>query len=1372
MQKRLSLCLVRPCWLILIISLIIQTNAQSQQLPEKYPIANQFEHLSVEDGLSNDYVTAVLQDRDGFMWFGTGDGLNKYDGSSFTVFKPNPSQPARSFQNGFIMGLCEGDSTQLWAVTKGGGLHEINRKTGVVTPHPIQAGQANRWNNQLSVYQDRQHMLWVSTFAGLARYEPAKHHFTLYPSPIADVPVITVFEDPQQRFWVATNQGLFLFDRLTGHFSPILVQELKGRPQPSFQSFYLDPNDVLWLGTASPDYRLFKLDLRHQPWNLRPYNPGQQLNPYIYRNTIHRDTAGTIWLGTTNGLQGIDPATDRVFTYQSNPNQNNGLSSSNAQAVFHDRSGMLWIGTDNGIDRQAPNTNPFATYQVKPNPRRISMPENRVFAIIKDHRGQLWFNNSPALYRLSADQQQLDRIPAKMLGPAGQYPNEVTAFLPSEKKGIWLGYYGGLYHYDHASGQFAKYPSKIPAQFIAVQYKNRKPHGNIWIGGDGGFASFHTRTHQYTYYNHQSKNPNSLPDKYVYGLLVSQTGDVWILVHRLGLCRLNPQTGLITRYSAGSRGQLSSNDVRTIYEDRDGTIWIGTHRGGLNRFDTKTGLFTTITHQEGIPGNTIVGITGDDSGHLWLSTNEGICRLNPRTKRIHTYTVSDGLPSNNFKQNAVFRYANQIIFGSENGIIQFNPDQIRDDTRPFPVYITGLTVMDKPRAIDDSVIRLKHDENLLSISFAALAYEQPRQNRYAYQLAGINNDWIQNENQTKANFTSLPPGTYRFRVKAANHNGFWTPNEATLQFIILPPWWATWWAYSLYALVFGGVVWGYIRFSINRIRQRQELDLNRRQTEQLKALDELKTRFFSNITHEFRTPLSLIIAPVEKMLQENRFDGSMLTLVQRNAEQLLRLINQLMDLAKLEGNHMPIALSQGTITDFIDPIVAVFQRAAEQKGIDFSCFMDLIPLHEYRFDADKWEKILTNLLANALKFTEAGGHVSLTVNPLWTAGEMTGVQFQLADSGIGIAPEQLPYIFDRFYQADTSTTRVHEGTGLGLALAHELIQLLGGHITVESRVHSGTTFFWTLPIEPVSNTVAAPPVSTSKAPQLTWDVQTRPQFAPAVKPLESPNPVPRILIVEDNDELREFLVAELASSYHVMQAKDGQEGWEITQAELPDMVLTDVMMPRLDGNELCQRIKTHTDTDHIAVVMLTAKTAQDNRLQGLQYGADEYLSKPFNRTELYLRLQNLTTRQQRLVDHYRQRFSLPDQSDDGVNSPPDRLPAFTAAASTNPFLVRIYALLEEHLDDPSISVDWLADQLAMNRKTLYRKVQSLIQLAPADLIRQYRMRKAAELLHAGHNVSETADLVGFNSPSHFTTVFKETYEQTPTEFIAGRLKNR
>ena len=409
-----------------------------------------------------------------------------------------------------------------------------------------------------------------------------------------------------------------------------------------------------------------------------------------------------------------------------------------------------------------------------------------------------------------------------------------------------------------------------------------------------------------------------------------------------------------------------------------------------------------------------MGITNDKAGNLWLSTDNGLCRYDPRTKAVRTYQTVDGLPSNDFMRNAVVRQKDRLYFGSLNGVVYFNPDSIRDDTRPFPVYITELKVMEKPRLLTDSVITLNHDENFLSFGFAALAYTHPEKNQYAYQLVGVDENWIQNGNRHVANYTSLSPGKYTFRVRAANSDGIWNETGASLRVIILPPWWASWWAYGLYALVLGGAIWVYIRLYTNRIRQQQELELNRRQAEQLKTVDELKTRFFSNITHEFRTPLSLIISPVDKLLQEQPFDAPVrqtLTLVQRNANQLLRLINQLLDITKLEGHHMAVSLMRGEVTAFVGHLVESFRPMADQKGITLTYTADTF-IQEYLFDADKWEKILTNVLSNALKFTDNGGRVSVSLTAAPSPANDPAIVRTHPDYGFGnrdFAGELPPY---------------------------------------------------------------------------------------------------------------------------------------------------------------------------------------------------------------------------------------------------------------------------------------------------------------------------------------------------------------------------
>ncbi len=1313
------------------------------------PKSNRFEHLSVKDGLSNNSVNCILQDREGFIWFGTNDGLNKYDGYAFTPLPVDLDNPSHSFQNNQISGLCEDHLNRLWAVTEGGGLHEINKLTGKVTPHPIRATNASRWNNQHSIYEDRQGILWLGTFGGLARYDPEHHHFILFPSPQSDMPIKTVFEDRQHRFWVATLRGLYHFDRSTGWFT-LEPAPVTTETQPTFISFYQDDQNVLWLGTAG--HGLFQIDLRRQPFQLIPYNPGGQINPYVFLNSIHKDATGMVWVGTTNGLQRIDPIRQRVFTYRPDPNVPKGISSTNAQAVYHDREGTLWVGTDNGIDRQDSHIKPFFTYQVTPNTSAINLAENKVFALMVDNRNRLWFTNQQIIHRTNTRTNHLEMVP-----PEFPDKNYIHALVPDGPTGVWIGTWDALYYLDQASDKYVRYPSEIHVQFVRRDQSN-----NLWLGGEGGIAFFNTRTHQYTYYKYKPGDLNGLPDKYIHGLIVSRTGDVWVLVQRQGICRLNPKTGRFTHYTAGPKGRLNTNEVQAIYEDAQGIIWVGTHQGGLNRFDPQTSLFSSITTLDGLPSNSVVGIIADTTGTMWLSTNKGLCRFDPRTKAIRSYGMNDGLPSNGFLANAVFRQNNQLFFGSLNGVIYFDPAKIRDDKRPFPLYITGFKVMEKSRLLTDSIITLPYNENFLSFEFAALTYVLPDQNHYAYQLVGVDKNWVQSGTNRFANYPDLSPGDYTFRVKAANNDGIWSRKEVSIHLVILRPWWATWWAYGFYVLLLIGAILGYIRFYTNRIRQRQDAEFNRLEAKQLKVVDELKTRFFSNIAHEFRTPLSLIILPVEKLLQGNQFDTpthQTLGLIHRSANQLLRLINQLLDLSKLEANSMTVSLLRGEVSEFVEQLVESFRQTADQKGVTLEYIAHIVP-GDYLFDADKWEKILTNLLSNALKFTGSGGHVAVTLKPTNSAvnNAMSSVQIVVQDTGIGIPSEKLPHVFDRFYQVDDSRTRAYEGTGIGLALVKELIELVGGSIDVESQPEKGTRFQLELPVQPVT-------VDDTQVPRIV--VQDKTYIAPGSlieqipapdKPPFSELPLPLVLIVEDNTELREFLATELADSYQILRAANGEEGWQLAQAELPDIVISDVMMPKMDGYELTKRIKNHPDTNHIAVVMLTAKAAQHSRLEGLTTGADEYLSKPFHAEELRLRLHNLVDRQQKLRDFYRRQLTRPDVP-------------ISQETTHDPFLQQVYELLEKHLDDSSLNVDWLADQLSMSRKTLYRKTHSMTQLAPNELIRHYRLRKAADLLRAGNNVTETAFMVGFKTASHFTIVFKEFYQQTPTEFVTNGFRS-
>ncbi|CAN5361114.1 two-component regulator propeller domain-containing protein [soil metagenome] len=1313
------------------------------------PIDNYVKHLSVENGLSNNQIKCILQDREGFLWFGTSDGLNKYDGHTFTVFQHDPNSPDSSLHSNHVLDLYEDRSGKLWVTTVsgiiggGGGLHQIDKRTGIITPVRIKAPSVE-WTQAQTIHEDHKGILWVGSSAGLIGYNPKTGHYRLYPTPQKNAQVFCSLEDTQGRFWVGTQQGLYRLDRRSGLFILIPLQSAPAGYQPWVSTLHQDKAGCLWAGTNKDG--LLQINPLGKSTGLVRYVAKKPIHRHIFLNAILESGEGHLLLGTAGGLQQVDTRTGEVVTYRPNPNVPSGLSNDQVRAVYRDRAGTLWLGTDGGINQPVGSAAKFSSVQIMP----VSGPdpplENSVTALIQDRTGMIWMgSNLRKLYRYDPQTGQITFIPVDPVD--SQNPAEahnIESIYEDRAGHLWVGTVSALLRMDPLTGSFIRYPTRISRLYAVDEDQS----GSLWLGGMGGIARFNPKVGQFDYYFYHSKDTTDRRGQ-VEHLLVSRTGDIWMAIKGKGISRLHPQTGEFTRYHpvlSAPVGQLSETHVTALFEDTDGVVWIGTNKSGLNRYDPATGRFTALTSRHGLPDNHISAIINDQQGHLWISTTRGLCRFNKTTKTFHNYTTADGLPHNWFRSTAGYGLNGSLLFGSLNGVVIVHPNHIYNQAT-FPVYITKFTVLDQNRPLTRGRFELGHDENFIAFEFIALSYQSPEKNQYAYRLVGVDKNWVYSGNRHVVNYTDLSPGTYTFRVKAANRDGIWNEKGASISLLIRPPWWATWWAYGLYALLVGGVIWVSIRVYIQR-----------REAQQLKAVDELKTRFFSNITHEFRTPLSLIMSPVEKLLQDNQFDEppqKSLVLVQRNAHQLLRLINQLLDLAKLEANHMVVSPMRGAITQFVGHLLESFRPLADQKKISLTYSADG-PAQEYLFDADKWEKILINLLSNALKFTHSGGRVTVTLNgsPAPGATDVSWVRIQIADSGIGILPQNLPHIFDRFYQVDTSHTRDYEGTGIGLALVNELVSLLGGSIQVESQPGLGSTFRVTLPVQPTSLNPKAPAVSLSqKAPLVPLPM---PASGLAHQEPNDDWQTPLLLIVEDNADLRNFLGGSLSAAYRILQAENGEAGWQLTQTELPDIVVTDVMMPGMDGYELTHRIKTHPDTDHIAVVILSAKAAHNSRIEGLQEGADDYVSKPFHLDELQLRLHNLMVRQQKLRDQYRQQFALP-----GVDSPDTASPLKSV---DDAFLGRVYQLLENHLNDPALTVDWLADELAMSRKTLYRKIHSVIQLKPNELIRHYRLRKAADLLRAGHSPSQTAYLTGFKTPSYFTTVFKEFYHKTPTEF--------
>jgi signal transduction histidine kinase/DNA-binding response OmpR family regulator len=884
----------------------------------------------------------------------------------------------------------------------------------------------------------------------------------------------------------------------------------------------------------------------------------------------------------------------------------------------------------------------------------------------------------------------------------------------------------------------------------------------------------------------------------------------------------------------------SDISISSIHEDWKGRLWVGTMSHGLHFFDRKTGSFSSVAKMDGLPSNQINGILEDNSENLWLHTENGIAKYNPDTKNIKVYDEKDGLRIGRNIFKAFCKNDNgEMYFGGTNGFVRFHPDKLRDNPHIPRVAITDFKIgyqtvaigvdspLKKSITVTDS-ITLSYSENDLSFEFAALDYTAPDKNQYAYIMEGFDRDWINSGTRRFANYTNLSPGEYTFRVKGSNNDGIWNEEGASLRIIINPPWWKTWWAYTLYGILLLAAFFSFRRYEINRQRLKHELELEHLyaekehlEAEKVKELDRLKSRFFANISHEFRTPMTLILGPLERLISQTADEKlhDTFLLMQRNGQRLLRLINQLLDLSKLEAGKMAMQAAPYDLEEVLKPLVMAFESLAGLREIELHFVPPPEPVILY-LDRDKFEKIMTNLLFNAFKFTPEGESVIVDCEfPKGAGGiadssiadmgfpEGTGrnadlkdqseirdpkskisnfVKITVRDTGIGIPPNQLPHIFDRFYQAsnfsygETLQATSQQGSGIGLALTRELVELHKGKIAVESEVGEGTTFTVHLPLgkehlqkeeiverkarseERDAMSMSSDQLSAiSDQEMLNIEGEQAGIDQSPNRPIpKSPNPQitqsPNILIVEDNPDMHAYIRDHLKNNYRVIEAENGVEGFKKAAKEMPDLIISDVMMPQMDGFELCAKLKTDERTSHIPVILLTARASWESKIEGLETGADAYLTKPFDAKELQIRIKNLIGQRRKLRERFSKEITL---------QPKD----ITVTSADEKFLMKIMDVIEAHLSDPDFRVEYLSKEVAISRAHLHRKLQALTDLSPVEFIRLMRMKRAAKLLehHVG-NISEIAYEVGFKNPAYFAECFRKQFGISPSKYSYRR----
>ena len=1410
-----------------------------------------FERLSIAQGLSHSTVNCILQDRKGFMWFGTFEGLNRYDGHSFAVYKHHPEN-SKSLSSNVVWSIYEDsrDDGTLWVGTDHGGLNKFDRATETFTryqhdPTNLHSLSSNRVR---SIYEDRTGRLWIATSDGglnKLQIENRKGQkaitFTRYqhdpadPNSLSDNTAWCIYEDEKEKdvLWIGTNKGLNKLDQTKGTFTH--YQHDPANPNSLSNDFVMaisaDSTGALWVGTNGGG--LNKFDRQNEIFTRYRHDaddPASLGGDLVY--SIHADShhEGTLWLGIWGGglnklqIENRKGQKATTFTrYQHDPANPNSLSGNYVLPIYEDRLGALWIGTNGGgVNRLDREKEDFALYQHDPdNPNSIS--GNGVSAIYEDRASMLWIGTqTDGLDRLNRKTGAVTHYQHDPQNPRSLSSNVILAICEDQavpQGGIWIGTLGrGLNRFDREKENFARYehdpanPNSLSDNTVVVICESRSggSNGALWVGTASGLNRLDRNTGIFTRYKHESDNPNSLSDNYIVALHESRKNEsgttLWVGTNRGGLNKLvlegpHREKAAVTRYQhqPDNPNSLSSNRAFSIFEERSvpqGGIWIGTWGGGLNRFDPKQEKFRRYRESEGLPNDVVYGILEDDGGNLWLSTNNGLSRFDPRTETFRNYDVHDGLQGDEYNSGAFHKSAlsGEMFFGGINGLNVFHPDHVKDNSFVPPVAITSLTRYNKNDAegkpifekgiSEKSEIALSYRDNILTFTFAALSYRNAFKNQYAYQLEGFNENWIALGTKHDLTFTNLDPGEYTLRVKGSNNDGVWNEVGALLKIAIAPPWWKTWWAYALYVLLATSLLCVARRYEMNRLRLKDRLKLEHLESEKLREVDQMKSRFFANISHEFRTPLTLILGQVDSVLATiaDKQNQGKLEVASRNARRLQRLINQLLDLSKLEAGSMALKATRANLVSFLKSLVASFEHLAEQKGItlQFHGTHDEIALD---YDPEKLEKVFYNLLPNAFKFTPEGGKISVQLSV--TSDQLRRNQLAtdhwllitVQDTGVGIPAEHLSHVFDRFYQADTSTSSVrnYEGTGIGLALAKELVELHRGKISVTSEVGKGSEFAVKLPLRAVTgdqlavisnakredrglmiedreSTIENPATSDQQPAASNQQRATNDQQQATSDERPATSNQELVLLVEDNADIRAYVREQLERGYRVIEAADGEEGIAKAREAIPDLIITDVMMPKMDGYQMSRELKQDDKTSHIPIIMLTAKAALDDKIEGLETGVDDYLFKPFSAKELLARVRNLISLRRQL----RQRFSTAT-----VIKPTE-----VAATSVDQiFLQRVIAAIEEHLGDEHFSVEDLATAANMSSSQLNRKLGALVDQPASQLIRSMRLQRAADLLkqNAG-NVAEIAYQVGFSDHAHFARSFKKQFGCAPSEF--------
>jgi signal transduction histidine kinase/ligand-binding sensor domain-containing protein/DNA-binding response OmpR family regulator len=1361
-KKGFSFTAAPVCVLSIFILAMLLSAVTSVCLADGKTNISSFDYYSQHDGLPNNQVQCISQDSKGWIWLGTSQGLSRFDGYRFVNFMNDP-EDTTSLSGRIVRVIFEASDGRLLVGTENGGLNVFDRDRERFT-HPYRNSRELNYPDASvnAIAEDSKGNLYLGTDRSLLRIGPSGLPERLRPEGSdwlnngRGMFIRTIMPDDLGNIWIGATEGLFVYYPKENTLEEVSLPLLNMQSREVFE-IIMDEEGLLWIGTYSGG--LFTTnpvsrEIRHI-----------DLEPRFERTetirAISKGNMSDFWIGTRGGLYIYSKSKGVTGFFRHDDRDSRSLANNSVLDVFIDSRGDTWIGTRGGLNMMAKSKQVFTGFSALPDDNHY-LNSNIIYAFWVDSRERIWIGTEDGginIYDPSTGTFEYLTAKADDLNSISQ--DCIKAFMDDGKGNLWIGtYWGGIDIIDLKTGRIThfKHSSEDPSSLSdnRVWALCMDSHGGIWIGTSAGLDHFNRGRKTFDHYTAIVNNGQ------VNWISTDSDGDIWL-----------GTLDEVIIYDPVSENIIRHNEhSRSFLEDSSHKFWIATLDRGLAQYSKIQGALKYLDENDGLANNQALCILEDKSGKLWISTSRGLSRYNPVTGQFRNFTSREGLRNDQFCYGAAYRADNgDLIFGGISGFNIFNPADIPDEDLHVPLFFTELRIFNKQVEISDSrnaILKksisetghlvLRYNQNVITLQFAALDFAHSAGSLYSYYLEGFDKEWSQPDYQRTATYTNLNPGDYIFRVRRIIDANNKSDNELTMNITIMPPFWMTWWFRTLMVIVIAALLYTLIRFLVTRELLRRELVQERTKAKNLHELDMLKLRLFTNISHEIRTPLTLILGPLGKMINNQVPAEQMhdhLDLVYRNTKQLDRLINQLLDFRKLETGNLKLEVMNEDMVSLISNVVASFEEYAKEKKITLR-FQTLKKKLPALFDPGKVETILNNLLSNALKYTEEGGSVTVNLSLIFASEdedtlnnqpEKQFIEISVKDTGKGISESNIPKIFTRFFRIDSEDEST--GTGIGLALVKELVRLHKGNIYVVSKPGKGSKFTIRLPYITGNESAES---ETAESRHAKGRVECSDHEEIKETPAERPD-ARIMLIVEDNPDVRYFIRSHFDDVYEVYEARNGREGWDLALKLIPDIIISDILMPDVDGYEFCKRIKKDERTSHIPLLLLTALHSREHEIEGLSCGADDYLTKPFDISILQNKIENIMSMRKALKEKYIRELIL-KPSDVTITSPDER------------FLLKAMEVVERNMSNPDFDIESFADETGVSRMQLYRKFNALTNMTVKEFVRSIRLKRAAQLLlERKMTVSEVAYAVGFRDLSHFRKCFSREFGMSASEYL-------